>query len=436
MTSLPKKALLISPYFLPRRRVGSLRTYKFAKYLSGFNWRAEVISFETKGSDFTKFEKDALEDIKTHYLKVPYDRTQKHSKSDISKKKTSKKKGVLSVIPDLIDKMIPVDTWYPLLRYHYQEIKEIIRQSKPNVIWTTADPWSNLILGKKLKKKFNLPWVADFRDPWSLCPVRYKKKFSFLQGIESSIELKVIRSADKIVFTSQKTLEMYTSKYHNFAEKFELIHNAFDLGKEKVKEYPELLIESKDKVSLLFFGNFRSSSPASVIIEVLGKVIKIKPDFAKKIQVLHLGTLSDSDLKLAEELGLNRVFKSMNPVSYEEATEVLKKADILLSILNPKRNMVIPSKFWDYLPSETPIFSIGRNEEMQRILTDTGTGVQFSPNEIEDAVNQLGLMIEEIINGQKVSKFDPDFEMIDQYNAKSATKKLATIFDNLLIDNK
>ena len=51
--------------------------------------------------------------------------------------------------------------------------------------------------------------------------------------------------------------------------------------------------------------------------------------------------------------------------------------------------MVIPSKFWDYLPATPPIISIGTNLEMKEILTNTQRGYQFESSQTDEIAQKL-----------------------------------------------
>lgn len=54
------KVLMISPYFVPRKRVGALRSFKFAKYLNELDWQVCVVHLEAKGQTLSDAEKVTL----------------------------------------------------------------------------------------------------------------------------------------------------------------------------------------------------------------------------------------------------------------------------------------------------------------------------------------------------------------------------------------
>lgn len=422
---------MIAPFFVPRRRVGALRPYKFAKHLHEYGWESHVLCFDVKGEQLTKYEEQALVHTQVYRIALPFDRTTKQSKSDISKEKKGTTNGRTQKFIDWVEQQLPVDSWYPLLRFNQNKIEELIKKIQPDILWSTADPWSNLIIGKNLSAKFHIPWVADLRDPWTLCPVRYNSKSKHVKPIDQNLEREVMKEADCIVFTAENTSSLYKQHYPEYANKIELIHNAFEVESPNDVSGTQKINAEAD-INLLFFGKFRPSSPAYVLIKILEQIAEKNTDSLKGVKILHLGDLTEEESKQAERAGVKNIFKTISPVPYENAKFVLGNVEILISILNPARNLVIPSKFWDYLAAGTPIFAIGNNQEMKSILTETGTGVQFSFEEIEKAVNFLTDTIQKIRSQNKVKDFNPHQSEIQKYSAQSATEKLVTLFENLL----
>ena len=79
-----------------------------------------------------------------------------------------------------------------------------------------------------LFKRLGIPYIVDFRDPFTLCPIRSNKKSGWVQKVEKRLESKVIQESAAIVFTANETLKLYQKTYATYAEKMHLIHNAFD----------------------------------------------------------------------------------------------------------------------------------------------------------------------------------------------------------------
>ncbi len=479
------KVLMLSPYFVPRKRVGALRTYKFAKYLKELDWQVRVIHLEAKGQRLSESEKIALDGVGLFGLKTPFDRTINRSGSDLgvveSQRNTQTQRGSehdsiaqndiekgLQIVRDSnqvdapiqraideVERFLPLDTWYPLLRSHLNYMEQILIQEQPELLWVTADPWSGLSVVRKLSKRTGIPFVADFRDPFTLCPIRSTKKFSWVQKIDKRLEGKVIQEAAAIVFTAGETLKMYQKLYAKYADKMHVIHNAFDSDLiNRSEEYLSTSVQSQIKESseiiehsttieltqdsdtelignlfkLLFLGKFRSSSPIDPLIESFNVLKRNNPAFFSTLRLYHIGTL---DVQTQEKLsthGLTDHFESLAPVPYDKVPDFIEEFDGLISLLNPTRNMVIPSKFWDYLPATPPIISIGTNNEMNEILATTQRGYQFESSQAREIADKM-YALRDPRGAVSINRGTPKdhFERIESFSAEQKTRELSRL---------
>ena len=479
------KVLMLSPYFVPRKRVGALRSYKFAKHLKNLDWQVRVIHLEAKGQRLSESEKTALDGVGLFGLKTPFDRTINRSGSDLgvvdSQSNTRQRgrehdsiaqndieKGLhtsrdsnqvhapIQRAIDEVERFLPLDTWYPLLLSHLNYMEQILIQEQPDLLWVTADPWSGLSVVRTLSKRTGIPFVADFRDPFTLCTIRSTKKSSWVQKIEKRLEEKVIQEAAAIVFTAGETLKMYQKSYANYADKMHVIHNAFDNdlinrseeylstsvqrqinGSSEILEHSttlELTHNSdtelnSDPFKLLFLGKFRSSSPIDPLIESFKVLKRNKPAFFNTLRLYHIGTLDVQTQEKLSDHGLTDHFESLSPIPYDKVPDFIEEFDGLISLLNPIRNMVIPSKFWDYLPATPPIISIGSNNEMNEILTTTQRGYQFESSqtkEIADKVYALRAQRAAVSINRSTPK--DHFERIESFSAEQKTRELSRLF--------
>lgn len=421
---------MVAPYFLPRRRVGALRPFKFAIHLRDFGWEPHIITIASDG-ELTAKEQLLLEDIPIYPLRPPFDRTGK-SGSQLEKNDSANKGEATFSVGDWIDKHFPVDTWLPFFMSKRGEIKKIATQVQPDAIWSTGDPWSAHWVGKEISSL--LPdrfWMADFRDPWTLSETNLKQRSSFALAADRKIERRWIQKPSMLSFTSNSTRELYKAYYADLDLCTTTIYNAFDRSLFNTSEddaKPDLNMDPQH-LNLIFFGRFRRLSPAKPIIDILAEG-KRSDSWRDKIRVHSFGSLDESDRKYASEKGVKHCFVSHDPVPVEQGLHVLQQADLLLLSTNPTRTDIIPAKLWDYLAAGRPILSIAPNPEIRQILGETGAGVQFEYHQKEK--------VAEILQGCWAAKkegrdlpipFAGDQKKIDRYSAKSATEKLANILD-------
>jgi glycosyltransferase involved in cell wall biosynthesis len=423
-----KKLLIIAPYFLPRRRVGALRPYKFAIHLRDYGWNPHVLTIASDGQ-LTPKEQKLLQDISVYNLKPPFDRT---GGSGGQRTKLNNIKQENNFIADWIDKHFPVDTWLPFFRFKFGEIKQIASKVNPDAFWSTGDPWSAHWVGKKLSSLYpDTFWMADFRDPWTVSETNLKKRSVFASAVDRKMERNWIQKASMLSFTTKSTRELYEEHYSELNIKTTTIYNAFDrelfnTGGEKAVD----LNFDAEKLNIIFFGRFRRLSTAKPIIDILSELKSIAPSAVEKISVHSFGPLTDSDRIYLSEKGVENCFEIQEPVPVEQGLQVLQQADILFLSTNPGRTAIIPAKLWDYLAAERPILSIAPNPEIEQILKQTGSGVQYSSQNPKEVAELLKRCVTGKENGQDLPiPFALDKSKIGQYSAKSATAKLANILD-------
>ncbi len=433
-----KKVVLLAPYFLPRRRVGAWRPFKFAVHLRKFGWAPHVITIREKKGFLTDKEAQFLSDIPVYELNPPFDFTHKLSRhyelngrvERIENKPVGDSGNGFKRALSQIDKIFPVDTWLPLFILLQQKVKKIVREINPQVLWSTGDPWSSHWLASKVAKSCNLPWVADFRDPWTLSDFHQKRRLGLAARIDERQEKKIVQAASALTFTAHQTEEMYGQNYPGTSAKSTTIYNCFDseLFKGSAKKKQAF---NDDTLNLLFFGKFRPLSPARPFILLLEQLREKHPRVAQKICMYSFGTLSRQDAALAAEKNLLENFISLKPIALENGLSILAKADLLWLSTHLAREGIIPAKLWDYLASGQPIISIAPNPEIQRILKKTGAGHHFlfnSPELVELLCKSV--VAKESGNKMPISRtMEPD--IIKRYDADTTTRKLAGLLDRL-----
>jgi len=428
-----KTVFMIAPYFVPRRRVGALRPYRFVIHLKEFGWNPVVCTIGEKNEFLTASEKEALQEINIINISPPFDRTSQTAgqNSEVVQPKTLAK-TITNSIADWIDRQVPMDTWYILFRSSYGKILEGAKNSNPDVIWSTGDPWSGHWLGRKLASDLSRPWIADFRDPWTLSGMNLRKRSWFSSWADRLMEDKIVTSADKLIFTSRSTEKLYSGHYNLNSAKTDTIYNSYHPGQSgKFKKWDAEL--SDEHVNIVFFGSFRRLSPVLPIARALSEM---EGDIRDKIRVHSFGPLSQSDEKLLEGLGIGRLFTSHQKVKPEQAQAVFEKACLLLVSTSSERETIIPAKLWEYLASGKPVLSITPNSEIGEILKETGAGAHFSngqEREIAEWLTQFAKKPRIEVSGKERMSKSSAFE---KFSSKSATGKLAQIMNELVTNEQ
>lgn len=114
---------------------------------------------------------------------------------------------------------IPIGTKYQL----YKAAEKFLVNNEVDCIIATGEPFILFKYASNLSKKFKIPWIADYRDPWSSTNVvknKIQNKYEFF------LEKKFVKSA-QILTTVNPNFEMLL--YKLFPQKrIEIVANGYD----------------------------------------------------------------------------------------------------------------------------------------------------------------------------------------------------------------
>ena len=169
-----RRVLVISYYWPPSGGSGVQRWVKFVKYLPSEGW--EPVVFAPENADYPALDPSLASEIPAD-IKVlrgriwePYAAYRKltGAKStevtEISSgKKTFKQRLSLWIRANLF---VP-DPRIGWVKPSVKTLLQYLQEHPVDAIVTTGPPHSVHLIGQKLHKATGIPWIPDFRDPWS-----------------------------------------------------------------------------------------------------------------------------------------------------------------------------------------------------------------------------------------------------------------------------
>ena len=205
-----KKVLIITYYWPPSGGAGVQRWLKFVKYLREFGW--EPIVYTPENPEAPAVDESLLKDIPKNLtaIKRPIWEPYNLYKNFIGQKKderinagflTEKKKPGLAekisvwvrgnwFIPDARKLWIT-----PSIKF----LSDYLKRNPVDAIVSTGPPHSMHLIALGLKKKLNLPWLADFRDPWTNIDFYDKLMLTKASDVKhKKMELDVLKNANII----------------------------------------------------------------------------------------------------------------------------------------------------------------------------------------------------------------------------------------------
>ncbi len=232
-----RKVLIITYYWPPSGGAGVQRWLKFSKYLHEYGWEPIIYTPENPeapSQDFTLLKEipKGITIIKTPIWE-PY---------EFYKKLVGMKKGEKVNAGFLNEKKKPAlaegfSTWIrgnffipdarkfwikPSVKY----LNNYLKQNPVDAIISTGPPHSMHLIALGVKKKLNIPWLADFRDPWTDIDFYHHLRLTkWADKKHKRLELSVLKNADIVTTVSNnwgKDLEKIYSR------KVDIVTNGFD----------------------------------------------------------------------------------------------------------------------------------------------------------------------------------------------------------------
>ena len=301
-------------------------------------------------------------------------------------------------------------------------LTDYLTENPVDVIISTGPPHSMHLIAQQLKESFHIPWMADFRDPWT--DLYYNKEFfqlGFAKRKNKRLEEKVLKSAD-VVVTVGNELKKY---FDRFNSNVEVISNGFD---DEVDNHEK--IELSQKFSLSYIGLLPKSSLPTNLLMAIQRLIDENSDFKNDIELNFIGDIHESVSALIHELQLSNYTNFFGYVPHKEAIKYQKSAQVLLVLIpNVNRNKgIITGKVFEYMAANRPILALGPiNGDLQSILTNSNAGTII---DYDDYAKIKSVLIE-LYTKFKTQKLAITSKGIEKYHRRNLTKQLAAIIKQI-----
>lgn len=437
-----KKVLIIAYFFPPLGWSGVQRTLKFVKYLQEFGWEPIVVTVGESRfsvSDHTLGEEipDNISVIRIDDIMLKkhtdnmLDELMKyvHTSFDIIDDEIIKEE-YMKKIDDLMAQLrtalfLPDDktAWANSVIH---QLDKQVDLSSIDVIFTTGKPWSTHTIGYDIKRRYNIPWVADFRDEWTNNVYENYDNNNIRYKMELSLERKIVDFADVIVTTSDISSDNYRNIFNLPYDKVKTITNGYDES-----DFNYFNKAASDKFTIVHNGAFYSvRTPYNFLCAINNLISKGKID-TNKIEILFIGTCENRIRQEIEGMSINQHITWTSYLPHKESLEQTSKANLLLLISGEQEKVkaMMPGKTFEYLRMNIPILSISpKGSVVEKILNDSKRGDNVENNSILD--------LEKVIyqnycrwNNNEIFEFNN--EDIKKYERKNLTKKLVDIFNQI-----
>ncbi|MEI6346629.1 MAG: hypothetical protein WCP69_01660 [Bacteroidota bacterium] len=439
-----KKVLILAYDFPPYVSVGGLRPYAWYKYLHEFDVEPIVITRQWSNE---------------HGNHLDYISASKSNKTIIE---TSEIGTIIKTAysPNLANRLMlrygesrysffrkSISAYYELTQWFwnigpksklYYAAREYLRQNKVDTIIATGDPFILFKYASKLSHLFNIPWIADYRDPWT--QDKSNSRNIIFKKLNEFFEKKYLKNVSLVTTVS----EFFTAQISTLVKKeFIIIPNGYN--PEAVKKIND--VKPVDLcLRIGFAGTIYKWHPIESFLNVVSNFLSENENAL--FEVNFYGINIPDELQELLETHFSKIKKNINiypKISNDLLLMELAKNNILL-LFNDYS--IIGTKIYDYIGIKRPVLLCYANDKDALILKEK----YYSENEVEGFSQHLqedliietesGYIIQDtnhlrlFLNQLYLEFVQKGFvkcntKNSELYSRKEQTKKLAEIITNI-----
>ncbi len=376
------KVLIITYYWPPSGGAGVQRWLKFSKYLREYGW--EPVIYTPENPEAPAIDNSLAKDIPNgiSILKRPI--TEPYS---VYKRFVGMKPGEKVNAGFLQEKEKPgmaegfavwmrgnffiPDARRFWIRPSVKFLIDYLKENTVDAIVSTGPPHSMHLIALQVHKKLNIPWLADFRDPWTGIDFYHQLKLTSLADrLHHKLEKKVLSSATAVTVVSRDMANEFSGIVKR---EYKLVTNGYD--EEDISPLASDQLDSKFSISHI--GSINASRNPVGLWKVIAEMVKENSAFADALQIKLVGKVDIGVLKSIEERGLTQYLTRIEYMPHQQVMHEIGKSQLLLLLINntPNAKGILTGKIFEYLGSGRPILSIGPEDgEAAEMLSDSEAG--------------------------------------------------------------
>ena len=428
-----KRVLIITYYWPPSGGSGVQRWLKMSKYLPENGWQPVIYTAEDAEYpvEDKSLERDVAPDAEvirrpivepyTFYKKFLGMKKGEKVKAGFINEGTKKTgwKENLSVwlrgnffIPD-------ARCWWvrPSVRY----LSNYLKEHPVDAIISTGPPHSMHLIARALHKKFNIPWVADFRDPWT--DIDFYKDLKLTRCADRKhhrLEHQVLTEATRVVtigWDCAKGLENHGAK------DVAVITNGYDFD----NSIPSKCQNHTSSFTMSHIGIIGENRNPKMFWQVIGELSQ-----SVDLKIKLIGQVDNSVIESIKRHNIEKYIEIISYIPHNQVIMEQQKSDVLLLFVNntPNAKGILTGKIFEYMASGRPILCIGPEDgDSARILNETQTGITVDFNDKEKMKSVILDFMNKHKENQLVTKHS---ELVEKYSRRNLTKEFVKILNEII----
>jgi glycosyltransferase involved in cell wall biosynthesis len=377
-----KKVLVITYYWPPSGGSGVQRWLKCVRYLRDFGW--EPVVYTALDSEYPVIDETLQAQIPAgvEVIRRPIWEPYKLYKRFTGQKKDQRVvSGFLNEKKPSMSRRISMwirgNVFIPDARKFWIKpsvrfLLAYLKEHPVDAIVSTGPPHSMHLIAMGVKQKSGLPWLADFRDPWT--NIDFYKELMLSEWADKKhhrLEKAVLTKADRVVVVGNQMKEEFEALS---GRKVDVVTNGYDEA--DLQPQPK---EVRDKkFSLIHIGLLNQHRNHEAFWEACAELKNELPGFAEDLVVKLVGKADVSASASIARNGMEAQLEMIDYLPQNEAVQQQGRAQVLILSINdtPNARGVITGKIFEYLASGRPILCIGPEDgDAAHIIQEANAGL-------------------------------------------------------------
>jgi glycosyltransferase involved in cell wall biosynthesis len=303
-------------------------------------------------------------------------------------------------------------------------LSKYLEDHKIDAIISTGPPHTCHRIAYGIRQKFKLPWIVDYRDPWTQIDFYEELHLStWADRRHKRMEQEVLDTCDIITpigKTMKEDLQGLTST------RVEVVTNGYD--EEDKKQQGAVVLD--EKFSIVYVGTMNNARDPKVMWNALAELQKEGHELCDKLEVRLVGGIEASVFESIRHAGLDRYITHIKYLPHDQVLQMQNKAQVLLLVINDTWNArsILTGKIFEYIASARPVLCIGPHDgDAAEIIDSSGAGVVIGYQEVAAMKNTLIRYYDQYQSGSLTVQASG----IEQYSRRALTERMAGLLNEI-----
>lgn len=422
-----RHVLVIAYYFPPMGLSGVQRTTKFVRYLSNYGWYPVVLTVAPGG--YYAYDQSLLQEVEDAGVEIirtgSLDPTRLYKPGKAVELPRESFRKLMNRVSQTI--FIP-DNKIGWKKTAVKKVQTFIDKYNFELVFSTAPPFTDHIIGRDISRKFNLPLVLDYRDAWldyqfAFYPTPIHRYAHF------RLEKSCLHAASKVVVVNRKIkikiLEQHPFLHYNDVNIISQGYDPADFTVDSLPPQPD-----SHTMRITHTGTFIEDITPAPLLHAVAKIYNENPKLKGRIKVTFAGLFRETHKKIIRKLGLQNDVELPGYIDHRSCTKLMMSSDVLFITLGKRKNHEhhTTGKLYDYFGARKPILAAVPDGIVAQIVRETRAGIVTDPENVDEIARSILQYFEKF----RRRELNPIPEsVVRKYDRTKLTGDLANIFNKV-----